>query len=58
MNTPNHVTDEQINALWEREQRLQLARNFVQAYERLEREQDEREIYAGFDPRNHTGEKL
>ena len=31
MNTPNHATDEQIDALWKLLQ-LETARNFVQAY--------------------------
>jgi len=56
MNTPMHATIPQINAIWEREARLQAARNFVQAYECVIRDADLREFYTGYDPRNHTGE--
>ena len=62
MRTPNHVTDEQINEIyesgWPRIALAMCARNFVQAYESLELQRDERARYTGYDPRNHTGENL
>ncbi len=57
MNTPNHATDAQINELW-RLLQLETARNFEQAYRAQAILTDERERYAGNDPRNHTGEKI
>lgn len=57
MNTPYHVTDEQIEQLW-RMLQLQMARNFEQALRAAEIERDERERYTGYDPRNHNGSKI
>lgn len=57
MNTPNHATDAQINELWKLLQ-LETARNFEQAYRAQAILTDERDTYAGHDPRNYTGANI
>lgn len=57
MNTPNHATDAQIDALW-RMLQLDTARNFAHAYREHAQQIDEREKYTGSDPRNNKGAKI